>query len=55
MPLISIVLWMHFIQPIYVVRPFNLSLAAVLVVITSIVGFVVAFVFSRIWNKPHLC
>jgi len=52
--LIKFVLWMHFIQPIFVVQPFSLSIAALLVIVTSIVGFVVAFVFSLLWNRLHL-
>jgi hypothetical protein len=49
-PLIDFVFWMHLIQPVLVIRPFNLAAAAALTVFASIVGFVVAFVFAVLWN-----
>jgi hypothetical protein len=53
-PLINFIFWMHFIQPVYVIRPFNLGIAVVLVVVTSAAGFLLAYVFSLIWNRLHL-
>ena len=53
-PLIDFIFWMHFIKPVYVVGPFNLGIAIILIVVTSIVGFIVAFVFSVLWNRLHL-
>jgi hypothetical protein len=52
-PLIDFVFWMHLIQPVFVIRPFSLPAAAALIVFTSIVGFVVAFIFAVLWNKLH--
>jgi hypothetical protein len=52
-PLIDFVLWMHFIQPVFVIRPFSLPAAAALIVFTFIVGFVLAFLFAVLWNKLH--
>ena len=53
-PLIDFIFWIHFIQPVYVIRPFNIGIAAILVVVTSVAGFVLAYVFSLIWNRLHL-
>jgi len=51
--LMDFVFWMHFIRPIYVIQPFSLSTAAILVAITSVSGFLVAFVFGVILNGLH--
>ena len=52
-PLIDFIFWMHFIKPVYVVGPFNLGIAAVLVAVTAVAGFLVAYVFSALWNRLH--
>jgi hypothetical protein len=39
-PLIDFVFWLHFIRPVYVVQPFSLPIAVVLIVVTSVIGFV---------------
>jgi hypothetical protein len=52
-PLIDFVFWMHFIQPVFVIRPFNLPAAAALIVFTSMAGFVIALLFAVLWNKLH--
>ena len=52
-PLIDFVLWMHFIRLDYVVQPFSLPIAAVLIVVTTVIGFVIAFLFGLLWNKLH--
>jgi len=44
---------MHFIRPLYVIQPFSLSTATILVVFTFVTGFVIAFVFGVILNKLH--
>ena len=44
---------LHFIRPLYVIQPFSLSTATVLVGVTSVTGFVIAFIFGVIWNKLH--
>lgn len=52
-PLIDFVFWMHFIQPVFVIRPFSLLAAAVLIVFTSVTGFVIGLFFGVLWNKLH--
>ena len=47
---IDFVLWIHFIKPIFVIEPFQLTTAAVLVVVTGVLGFIVGAVFAFIWN-----
>lgn len=53
-PFIDFVFWMHFIKPVYVVGPFSLGVALVLIAVTTIIGFIVGFVFSTLWNWLHL-
>ena len=50
---IDFMFWMHFIKPIYVVEPFEIGRAAILVVVTAALGFVVGSVFAMIWNAAH--
>ena len=52
-PVIDFVFWMHFIKPVYVIQPFNLGTATVLVVVTVVIGFVVGSVFAVLWNWFH--
>jgi hypothetical protein len=52
-PLIDFVLWMHFIRPVYVIQPFSLPIAAVLIVVTFATGFILAFLFAALWNQLH--
>ena len=49
-PVIDFVFWMHFIKPIYVIEPFDIARAAILVVLTGGLGFVIGSIFVLIWN-----
>jgi hypothetical protein len=50
-PLMDFVFWMHFIRPVYVIQPFSPSAAVVLIIVTTVTGFVIAFVFGVIWKQ----
>ena len=52
-PVIDFVFWMHFIKPIYVIEPFAIARAAILIVATTGVGFVFGSVFALAWNALH--
>lgn len=52
-PLADFIFRMHFIKPLYLVGDFDLLTAIELVIITSIIGSVVGYVFALIWNKLH--
>ena len=47
------IFWMHFIKPIYVVEPFVIDRAAILVVVTAVVGYAVGYCFAFLWNRLH--
>jgi hypothetical protein len=50
---INFVLWMHFIKPIYVIDVFNIGTAVILIVVTSVIGYVIGGVFGLLWNAIH--
>ncbi len=52
-PVIDFVFWMHFIKPIYVIEPFEITRAAILVIVTAALGFVIGSVFAMVWNAVH--
>jgi hypothetical protein len=51
--LINFIFWIHFIKPIYVIEPFNIGTALLLIVVTSTIGYVVGWGFGVLWNKLH--
>ena len=52
-PFIDFAFWMHFLKPPYVVQPFNFATAAVLLVVTLSLGFVIGSIFAVLWNWIH--
>jgi hypothetical protein len=52
--ILDVAFWLHFIKPSYVIAPFELTVAALLVVITFCSGFLLAYVFGLVWNRLHL-
>lgn len=49
-PLLDFVFWAHMIESPFRVTGFNIVQAAVLIAVTFFVGYVVGWVFSKIWN-----
>src|SRR5689334_9524703 len=47
---IDFVLWAHFIKPIYVVEPFDVLRAGILIIITAALGFLLGAGFAVVWN-----
>ncbi|HET7888007.1 MAG TPA: hypothetical protein VFL62_17425 [Bradyrhizobium sp.] len=50
---IDFIFWMHFIKPVYVIEPFDISRAVVLILVTATFGFVVGALGGWIWNAVH--
>lgn len=50
-PLLDMVLRLHMLDFSYTVLPFSVVSAAMLIVMTTLVGFVVGYVFAVIWNS----
>jgi hypothetical protein len=47
------IFWMHFIKPVYVIEPFDISRAFILILVTGGVGFVAGAVGGWAWNRVH--
>lgn len=48
---IDFVLWLHFIQPVYVVEPFSPGRALFLVALTAGIGYGMGACFGVLWNR----
>src|SRR5581483_808569 len=47
------IFWMHFIKPIYLIEPFAMGRAAILLAVTAAIGFVFGAAFAGVWNAMH--
>lgn len=47
------IFWLHFIKPVYVIGPFTIGIALLLIVITTTIGYVAGVVFGVLWNGFH--
>ncbi len=45
--------WLHFVNNPLKIRQFDIATALMLVVITSLIGYAVGFVFANVWNFLH--
>ena len=52
-PLMDFLFWIHFIKPVYVIEPFEVLRAVLLIVVTSAIGYVTGTVFALLWNRLH--
>jgi hypothetical protein len=52
-PVINFVFWIHFIRPIYVIEPFEILRAIILVLVTAGLGFVLGSTLAFAWNVLH--
>lgn len=50
-PLLDFMLDLHFLRNPYVVEPFRIGTAALLVIVTAVVGYAFGWVFASIWNR----
>lgn len=51
--LASFSMWAHMVSSPVVIKPFDLSAAVTIVIVASIVGYVVGYLFARFWNHSH--
>ena len=52
-PLVDFVLWMHMLSLPYVVKPFDISAATTLIILTTVAGYIFGLIFARIWNRMY--
>ena len=50
-PLIDFVFWAHMVQPIYVIKAFDLRAALILLGMTFASGYALGFIGAILWNK----
>ena len=51
--LIDFVFWMHMIKPVYVIGPFSIGTALILVAVTGAIGYFGGLVLAAVWNWLH--
>jgi hypothetical protein len=51
--ILDFVFWMHFIRPVYVVEPFEVARAVILIFATGAIGLASGAGFALIWNALH--
>lgn len=47
------ILWVHFIRPAFMVDPFDIGRAGLLLAVTATVAFAIGCVFGWAWNLVH--
>ncbi len=52
-PVVDFLFWLHFIKPLFVVETFDLGRALVLVLVTSVIGFVLGWSGAWLWRQCH--
>ena len=52
-PLIDFLFWIHFIKPVYVIEPFEIVRAVILIAVTASIGYIIGLVFALVWNRLH--
>ena len=52
-PVMDFLFWIHMIKPVYVIEPFNLGLALLLIVVTAAIGYAMGWSFAVVWNRLH--
>jgi hypothetical protein len=52
-PLIDFLFWIHFIKPVYVIEPFEIARALILVAVTAGIGYIIGLLFVFVWNRLH--
>jgi hypothetical protein len=52
-PLIDFIFWMHFLKPVFVVEPFSVGRAIVLVLVTGAIGYLIGLAGAVLWNRLH--
>jgi hypothetical protein len=51
--LMDFVFRIHFLKPVFVVEGFSFLFALILIVVTSVLGYVLGYVFAALWNWLH--
>lgn len=49
-PILDFVYGIHFLSNPFIVKPFDITTAVILVVVTAVIGYVIGWAFAAIWN-----
>ena len=49
----DVLVWIHFIKPVYVIEPFAFGRAGTLVLVAAAIGYVTGIAFAMLWNRVH--
>jgi len=52
-PFADFIFWIHFIKPVYVIEDFSIGRAAILIVVTSVIGYIAGYCLGWLWNWIH--
>ncbi len=52
-PVMDFLFWIHMIKPVYIIEPFNFTLAILLIVVTAAIGYAMGWSFGALWNRLH--
>ena len=50
-PLIDFIFWIHFLKPVFVVEPFAIGRAIVLILVTTAIGYFIGLLGAGLWNR----
>lgn len=49
-PILDFIYGIHFLSNPFVIRPFDMTTAVTLVIVTAVIGYVIGWAFATIWN-----
>jgi hypothetical protein len=50
---INFIFWIHFIKAVYVIEPFKVGIAIVLIMVTALIGYAIGLLCGILWNRIH--
>lgn len=52
-PLLDFSLWAHMVSISLLVRPFDLVASMTVIIVATVVGYVLGYLFASLWNRIH--
>ncbi|MDE2025663.1 MAG: hypothetical protein KGJ07_04170 [Patescibacteria group bacterium] len=53
-PLLDFIYWLHFLANPFIVAPFDITRALLLIIVTFLVGYTGGWCFALLWNKSQV-
>jgi hypothetical protein len=51
--LADFIFWLRFIKPIYVIEPFAIARALLLIAVTGMISYIMGFCGALLWKRMH--